>query len=291
MGRSAAGLAAVLGALVLTWTGTAAGHEPPCTVPEKIVTLAPSVTEVVFALGMGARVVGTCAQCDWPAAAARRPRVGTYLAPSVEAVLGIQPDVVFVVPSPGNREAVRALERAGVCVVVVQDRTLDDLWQSIRIAAAVLAVPERGEALVHRLQGKLAAVRRRVSLRPQRRVLLVVGHRPLVVAGRGTLQSELLAVAGGRNVAEDVGEAFPQIGLETVIARAPEVIVDAGMGTETGARAVFRGLDIVPAVAAGRIVSVAADGLFRAGPRIAEGAKALARAVHPEAFDSGGARR
>lgn len=254
----------------------------------RVVTLAPSITEIVYALGAGERVVGACAQCDWPEEAARLPRVGSYLVPSVEAVLALRPDVAFAVPSPGNREAVRAIERAGVRVAVVQDRTLADLWAGIRTAADVLGMPDRGEALVARLRAELAAVGERVAGRPAPRALLVVGHRPLIVAGRGTLQSDLLAAAGARNAASDLDEGFPQIGLEAVVALAPEVIVDAAMGSEAGGRALFAGLAPVPAVAAGRIVSVDADGLFRAGPRVGAAAEALARAIHPEAFEPGG---
>src|SRR5436305_1695489 len=115
------------------------GRPPPpaTTPPARVVSLAPSITEIVYALGAGDRLVGVCAQCDYPAAAARLPRVGGYLVPSVEAVVAARPDVVLVVPSPGNRDAVRAVEQAGVRVVVVQDRTLADLWASVRAGRVV----------------------------------------------------------------------------------------------------------------------------------------------------------
>jgi len=284
--------AARLTALVLLAAAACGGGpaEPPRAIaaraPARVVPLAPSVTEIVFALGEGARVVGVCGQCDWPEEATRLPRVGGYLAPSVEAVFAVAPDLVLAVPSPGNREAVRALERAGIRVVVVRDRTLDDLWAGMRTVAEALGVPARGEALVARVRAGLEAVRVRVAGRTRRRVLLLVGHRPLIVAGGGTLQGELLAIAGGDNVAADVAEAFPQLAIETVVDRAPEVIVDAAMGTEAGGRALFADLASVPAVASGRIVALSPDALFRAGPRVAEAAAALAHAIHPEAFDT-----
>jgi iron complex transport system substrate-binding protein len=270
----------------------ACGGEPPpapggvAPPPARIVSLAPSITEIVYGLGAGNRLVGVCAHCDHPAPAAQLPRVGGYLAPSVEAVLAARPDLVIVVPSPGNREAVRAIERAGARVLVVADRTLADLWASIRRVAEALGTPAEGEALAARIRAELEAVRARVAGRPTRRVLLVVGHRPLVVAGGGTLQCELVALAGGVNVAADAGQAFPLFPLEAVVERAPEVIVDAAMGSEAGGRAVFAELSAVPAVANGRIVPLAPDALFRAGPRVGAGALALARAVHPEAFDT-----
>lgn len=261
------------------------GQPPPQenTLPSRVVALAPSLTEIVYGLGEGARLVGVCAQCDYPEAARDVPRVGGYLAPSVEAVLGVRPDLVLVVPSPGNREAVRALERAGVRVLVTADRTLDDLWSAIAEVARALGVPDRGEAMAASVRDHLDAVRSRVRGFSPRRVLLVVGHRPLIVAGGGTLQDELLEVAGGVNVAADAGAAFPQVPLELVVARAPDVILDAAMGTEAGGRELFAALETVPAVRDGRIVPLAPDALFRAGPRVGDAAALLAAAIHPEA--------
>ncbi len=254
--------------------------------PSRIAALAPSVTEIVYGLGEGDRVVGVCAQCNYPEATRQLPRVGGYLAPSVEAVLGVRPDLILVVPSPGNREAVRTLERAGIRVLVTGDRTLDDLWHSIESIAGALGVPGRGVALRASVQRQLDAVRSRVAGLPTTRVLLVVGHRPLIVAGGGTLQDELVRVAGGVNVAADAGAAFPQVPIELVVARAPDVILDAAMGSEAGGRDLFTGLETVPAVRDGRIVPVAPDALFRAGPRVGEAAAVLAGAIHPEAAGS-----
>jgi len=265
------------------------GRPPPpaTTPPARVVSLAPSITEIVYALGAGDRLVGVCAQCDYPAAAARLPRVGGYLVPSVEAVVAARPDVVLVVPSPGNRDAVRAVEQAGVRVVVVQDRTLADLWASMRAVGAALGLADVGERLVADVQRRLEAVRERVAGLPPRRVLLVVGHTPLVVAGHGTLQDELVSAAGGVNVAGDTGGVWPQISLELVVARAPEVIVDAAMGTEEGRHDLFAGLATVPAVRDGRVVAFAGEAIFRAGPRVPDAARALAAAIHPEAFGAG----
>lgn len=266
----------------------ACGQAPPSRVgpATRVVVLAPSLTEIVYGLGQGERVVGVCAQCDHPEAATRVARVGGYLAPSVEEILGVRPDLVLVVPSPGNREAVRALERVGVRVLVSADRTLDDLWSAIASVADALDVPERGREMTERIRGELDAVRTRVAGLPPQRVLLVVGHRPLIVAGGGTLQDELLRIAGGVNVAADAGRAFPQVPLELVVAREPEVILDAAMGTEAGGRELFASLSTVPAVRRGRIVPLAPDALFRAGPRVGEAAALLAGALHPEAGGS-----
>ncbi len=255
--------------------------------PARVVSLAPSITETIYALGAQDRLVGVCAQCDYPAAAAKLPRVGGYMVPSIEAVVAARPDVVLVVPSPGNRDAVRAIERTGIRVVVVGDRTLADLWAAMRAIADALGMPEAGERLVADTQARMDAVRRRVADRDRPRVLLVVGHRPLVVAGTGTLQDELVGIAGGTNVAADVGTVWPQLSLEVVTARAPDVIVDAVMGTEVAGDDPFATLTSVPAVRNHRVVRLETDALLRAGPRVPDAAAALARAIHPEAFRAG----
>jgi iron complex transport system substrate-binding protein len=253
-------------------------------VPARVVSLAPSITEILFALGAGGRLVGVCGSCDRPAAVAGLARVGTYLAPSVEATLALRPDLVIAVPSPGNREAVRAIERAGVRVLVVRDRTLGDLWASVHDIAGAVGVPAAGERLVGDLRARLDAIHARVATLPPRRVLVLVGHSPLVVVGGGSLQDELVRVAGGVNVAADAGSVWPTVTLELVVARAPEVIVDAAMGTEGSSRELFAALTTVPAVRDGRILRLDTGAFLRAGPRVPEAAEALAAAIHPEAF-------
>jgi iron complex transport system substrate-binding protein len=287
MERALPRLGVLVGALLVLLVSCApAPPEASRTIPRRVVSLTPSLTEVAYGLGQGDRLVGVCAQCDYPEAATKLPKVGGYLSPSVEAVLGVQPDLVLVVPSPGNRESVRALERAGVRVLVAADRTLDDLWASIAAVADALGVPERGAAMTSRVRADLQAVRARVEGLPPRRVLLVVGHRPLIVAGGGTLQDELVRTAGGVNVAADAGTAFPEVPLELVVARAPDVILDAAMGSEAGGRELFAAFETIPAVRQGRIVTLAPDALFRAGPRVGEAAAMLASAIHPEAGGS-----
>jgi iron complex transport system substrate-binding protein len=249
----------------------------------RIVSLAPSTTEILFALGLGDRVVGVCSQCDYPEAAREVPRVGSYLVPSVEAVVAARPDLVVVVPTPANREAVRALERLGTRVLVVRDRVLADLWDGIRAIGGATGRESEARALEGRVRDDLAAVAACSAGRPRLRVLMVVGHRPLIVVGGGTLQHELVELAGGENVGADIGTAFPQTSLEVVAARAPDVIVDAAMGSERGGDAVFASLAHVPAVRDHRVVSVAADALLRTGPRVGEAARRLAGILHPEA--------
>src|SRR5262249_61264036 len=178
-------------------------------------------------------------------------------------------------PARGKRGAVATVGRAGVRVLVLADRTLADLWASIDALGAAVGEPARAATLGARLRSELETIRRDVPPGPRPRALLVVGHRPLVVAGPGTLQAELLDLVGADNIAADAGTAWPQLSAEVAIARAPDVVIDAGMGSEADER------EFAASLRAGRIVSVSADALFRAGPRVVEAARALAVAVRP----------
>ena len=264
-------------------------EEPPAPAPagppRRIVSLAPSVTELLFALGTGDRVVGGTRFCDYPPEAAGLPRVGGYTDPSVEAVAGLKPDLVLAVPSPANRRPVEALRRLGLSVEIVSDRRLADVRQALATVGDLLGRQAAARAAVARLDAGLDTVRRRVAGRPRPSVLLVYGHRPLVVAAAGSWAGELLAIAGGDNVV--AGDGYPLRPLEQVLADAPAVIVDvamapAGSRREEAVRFWTRWPSL-PAVRDGRVHVLNGGALMRPGPRAPEAAAALARVLHPEA--------
>jgi iron complex transport system substrate-binding protein len=256
--------------------------------PRRVVSLAPSVTEIVFALGAGERLVGVSSYCDFPAAARDIDRVGTFLQPNLEVILAKRPDLVIAVPSPENRAAVEKLREFGLTVRVVRPEKIDEVLRAIGVIAADLELADAGNRLVARIREDLAAVERKVSALAKRRVLMVVGRRPLIAAGAGTYQDELIAKAGGINIARDSGEAWPHLSLERVIVAAPEVIVDTGMAESEAAEGVafWASFTTIPAVRDERVVGAGQFDLLRPGPRVAETLATLARFVHPEAFAS-----
>ncbi|HHQ47511.1 MAG TPA: hypothetical protein ENK19_01330, partial [Acidobacteria bacterium] len=180
--------------------------------PRRVVSLGPSLTETVFALGCGDRVVGVGDYAQWPPEVRTLPRLGGLYNPSLERLLALDPDLVLL-PSPIPRlEA--ACRRAGIPVAVVPVTSLDGVVEATERVAALLGCPERGRTLVARIRGELEAVRHRVATRPRRRVLLQVGTAPgpglegLTVAGGGTFLSGLVATAGGANVFADPHQRY-----------------------------------------------------------------------------------
>jgi len=275
-------------AAALVWLPQAALGACPEPVPKRIVSLAPSITEVLFAIGAGERVVGVSSRSDFPPQARTLPRVGSFLVPNVESVVSRRPDLVIAVPSPGNRDAVRAIERMGIPVLVVGVDSLAETERAIvRIGECVGAAP-RAHEVVDRMRREIESVERRLVGAPTRKVLVVVGREPLVAAGPLTFVGELVKLAHGQNVAP-AGSRWPTLGLEWVVAADPDVIIDTSMGSEAAKDGalpaqVWAPLASLRAARQGRIVSRSLDRLLRPGPRLARGVRELGQLIPPERF-------
>jgi len=251
---------------------------------KRIVSLAPSVTETLFAVGAGADVVGVSDLSDYPPEARRIDRVGSYLKPNVEVVVAHRPDVVIAVPSPGNREAVEGLMDLGLHVVIVEEGpTLADVFAAIERIGDESGRSERARDLIVRMRAQIETVRRRVAHLPRRRVLMIVGQNPLIAVGGKNLLDELLRVAGADNVAADIGK-WPRLSVEFLVKSGPEVIIDSSMGDEAAAQLSFYDGLGLRAVRDKRLHTTRIDEVLRPGPRVGEGLVKLARLVHPEAF-------
>ncbi len=278
-------------AILLVWLGVSA--IATANAGERIVSTSPSITETLFALGLGGRVVAVSRYCRYPADAAQLPKIGSFLEPDAELIVRLRPHLVFVHPeSNGIR---RKLATFPMSVITV-DRgiTLAGVFSSIRTIANGAGVPERGKTLISHIEEHLAGVRAAVAGRTPRKVLLIVGRRAgtltdLVAVGPRSYLSDLVTIAGGMNV---LGEArlpeYPRISMETVIRLAPDVIVDAGdMGDTPDDR---RSRQIrtetlwthqpLAAAAKGRVHAVVSDAFVVPGPRVVEVAETFARWFH-----------
>ncbi|MBC8291991.1 MAG: ABC transporter substrate-binding protein, partial [Proteobacteria bacterium] len=210
--------------------GSAAG------LPERVVSLVPSVTETLFALGAGDLVVGVSKQCDYPERVAALPRVGGFLAPVIERVVSLRPDLVITSPSPGNQSGVNAIKAAGIRVLVVRDATLEQLNAAILQVAVAVGRSDEGRKLVDAIDAELEAVRARVAGLPRPPVALVVGHRPLVLAGPAGYLGQLLNIARAPHAADEAGGAWPVGDPGVPVAPAPQPLfgVRTGNGTPSG---------------------------------------------------------
>ena len=257
--------------------------------PARIVSLVPSVTEIVFSLGAQDRLVGRTDFCDYPLAVRTKPSVGGMVNPNLETLVALKPDLVIGTDEGNREETFRQLERLRIPTYLVHAN---------RIAETVDLIARVGELTGHqadapRLTGEMLrrveAVRRAVAPFPRPRVLYVLWPDPLIVPGRASMLTELIEIAGGVSITAGDGDAYPRLSLEAAVTRAPEVIIlaDHSTGASTAGRAApekWQRLVSVPAIRAGRLHSADLSILHRYGPRVPEGLETLARMIHPEAF-------
>ncbi len=260
--------------------------------PHRIVSLAPALTEILFALGVGDRGVGVTNFCDYPPEVEALPTVGGFVNPSVEAVLALEPDLVLVSPAAGNRDAALAIRRAGARLEVVPAETLADSFTAIERVGELVGVETRGRELAEETRRRIDEAAARVATRERVPVLFSIQLDPLIVAGSGTLPSELVELAGGDNVVD--AERYPKVGIEFVMAESPDVIIQARMdkleeGSERAAVEFWGRWPAIPAVKNNRMLVIDGTTALRAGPRVADAVESLARTLHPDLFDDGDA--
>jgi ABC-type Fe3+-hydroxamate transport system substrate-binding protein len=271
---------AVLLAIALTVDAAVAAAPP-----QRIVSLAPGVTETLFALGEGDQVVGVSQYCDYPSAATRLPKVGTFLTPNVEAIAALRPDLIVGPGLSSSRREVRALEAMGYPALTVDDQSLDGIEQSIALIGARTGKEAAARRLLGLIQAHIEGVRARLAgIRP-RSVVMLVGHQPMVAVGRGTFLDDLLHLAGGDNIAGLSAQDWPRLSLEYIIAMRPEVILDGAMGSDANTPAGFWArYPTIPAVREHRVFGYPQDPVLHPGPRVWQSLEILARRIHPEAF-------
>jgi len=257
---------------------------------ERIVSLAPSMTETVFALGLQARLAGVTDHCDFPPEALALPKVGGGLTPSLERIVELKPDLVLATTLLNRRETVDSLDRLGVPAFSARDpQTVDDVLLEITSVASALGASDQGAALVAELRARLAALDQALAGRAPRRVLFIVWHDPLITIGRNTFIADALRRAGGLSVI-DVEQDWPRISLEEVVRLDPEVLVFASSHSE-GVRQTFESLAARPAwqgltAVKNRQYAIISDAVNRPAPRLLAAIEELARQLHPAAFAS-----
>ncbi len=263
--------------------------------PARIVSTAPSITEMLFALGLGGRVAGVTEYCRYPEDALRVRKIGTYIQPNIEAILSLTPDLVVIQENPARLK--EKFEAVGLNVLELRHTTVADVYESISILGRMTGAGGRATTLNALIRGRLDEIASRTGRRPRRRMMFIVGRTPhaiegLVAVGRASYLNELIAIAGGENVFAAAAAPYPKVSLEEVLARDPEVIIDMGemadtVGvTEEQKRRVvelWRRYPNLAAVRRGAVFAVASDIFVVPGPRMVDAAAAFGRMLHPEA--------
>ena len=252
----------------------------------RIVSLAPSVTETLFALGAGPEVVGVSQYCDYPPQVRDLPRVGSFLTPNLEAIIALRPTLVVGLELSSDVREIRALNSMGYPVLLVSDDSLQQIETSIEKVGARINRQDDAHRLVAQIQSQIAAVQNRLAHAKPLRALMLVGHQPIVAVGPGTYLDELMRIARADNIADAVGQQWPHLSMEFIIAMRPEVVLDGAMGTDQSSSISFwEKYPTIPAVRDHRVYGYAEDPMLHAGPRVGQSLEIIARKIHPEAWN------
>ena len=289
----------------LPLTATAAGNQSRTVVDEtgrtvhlparieRIVSLAPNLTEILYALGLEERLVGVTNQCDYPPAARQKPIVGDVVNPNLEEIIELKPDLVLGTTAGNRRETADALERLGIPVYGIDPHSIEDVLTSIRNVADLLGVAERGAELDARLRARLSSLHQRLNAVPRPRVLFAIWLDPLITVGGDTFLNDLLRQAGARSVTGELRLDWPRLSLEVALELDPDYLVLPRTHslrsrlTDLSGRRPWQSLR---AVERGQVIWLD-DAVLRPGPRVVEVVEALARELHPEAFPATEAAR
>lgn len=286
-----AGFVGLAGLLVAAWACGVPSRTPPGTLArtaEKIAVMSPAAAETLVELGVADRIVAVGDFVDWPRRLAGLPRIGGHDAPNAERLVELGVGVLFTAASEAGRGEHTRLGELGIRVVAQDTSTFAGTLAAIAETGREVAREAEAQALLARIEARLAAVRQRAAAAPRRRVLVAVGHDPLFVAGPGSHLDELVTLVGGENIAREATSTYPMVALETVLERAPEVIVDSADNRPGHPRGLAAGYwnrwPFLPAVAQGRVAFVDPWRLLVPGPRLADMAELMGRLVHPEIF-------
>ena len=258
------------------------------TVPDRVtrfVSLAPNLTEIIYAIGAGDGLVGRTTYCNYPAEAQQVEAVGDTLKPSIERIIALRPQIVFVSTASQLEAFTSELEAHQIAVYVTDSHDLEGVFRSIERLADVLGKRTQADALLKQLRARLNAVAQKVNSQPPVRVFYQVSDEPLYTIGRDAFITDLIKRAGGISVTADVPGAWPKYSAESALAARPEAIVLPTGGSMGDANSnVASALKRSPAVANGRVYKINDDHLSRPGPRAVDGLEDLARALHPDVF-------
>jgi len=255
--------------------------------PKRIVSMAPSLTEILFTLGLREEIVGVTDFCDYPEAALTKQRIGGFVNPSIEKIVSLKPDLIFGIKDGNRLDTVRRLSDLGFSVYVVDPTGFDEVVKTIGNIGEVVRRREKAAEIVRKITRKKEVVVRLTQSLPRPKVFFQVGYYPIVTVGKGSLGDDLIRLAGGRSISENESGSYPVYSVETILSKAPEVIILSSMDSKRdylNLMKMWQSWKELPAVKMNAIYVIDSNLVDRPTPRIVEGLETLAKMIHPEAF-------
>ncbi len=249
---------------------------------KRIVSLAPSMTETLFAIGAGGQIAGVTDYCNYPGEATRKQRVGGVINPSIETIVSLKPDLIVLSMEGNVRDDFTKLTEFGIPVMVSNPRNLDGIYRSISQLGMLTGRTGQAETLVTSLRTRANAVTRKASSLPKRSLLMFVSLEPIIVAGSGTFIAELIALAGGRNTAVHAPSTYPLYSREAVLKDNPDLLIFLAdvLSSPAGLAGKYPEWLSLKALRSNQVHTINADIVSRPGPRAVEALETLFTLIH-----------
>jgi iron complex transport system substrate-binding protein len=270
--------------LLLLWS-VACKEQSPATTSQRVVSLSPNTTEAMFAIGAGDRLVGRSSHCDFPPEAQKLPSVGDYANPNIEAILALEPHLVIGEQGPAGPALADQLRGHEIETFFPPSDSIADVTALLRDLGRRFGVADKADKVATEMNARVARIAAWAKTKKTRSVVVVFDVSPIFVAGPGSFPDELVRLAGGKNLV-DRGGKWPTLDVERVLTLDPDVLVDGvvmqGKTTQRSRLLDVAGFSELRAVKEGRVRRLRNDAPLRPGPRIGDGLREMARAIHGE---------
>jgi iron complex transport system substrate-binding protein len=253
--------------------------------PEKIISLAPSHTEILFSLGLEDKIIGVTSFCDYPEEAKAKEKIGNFTTINLERIIELEPDMVIQY-GPGDESSNARLKEAGINILSYEPETMDEVIELIRTIGKITDTVDKAEIIIKDIICRKEKIIEKVKDAEKIKVFYEIWYAPLIAAGAGSFMDELISLAGGDNIAKDIKEQYPQFDLEKLIELNPEVYLTAkDMEEKTIESIKLRpGYENIAAIKNDRIYLLEPNIVSRPGPRIIDALEIVAKSIHPELF-------
>jgi iron complex transport system substrate-binding protein len=254
---------------------------------KRIVSLAPSITEILFALGLNSEIAGVTDFCDHPEACLTKPKIGGFVNPSLERIVSLKPDLIIGIRDGNREETLEKLKDLGFSVYRVDPKGFDGVTKTIGNLGGITGSEEAARRIVRTMTTKKEHILSRTRSLHKPRVFFQVGDAPIVTVGKGTLTHDLIQFAGGKNITENEPMDYPLYSIEAVLKKAPEIIIMSSMDNKKDYSNLvnkWKHWRTIPAVKQNAIHVIDSNLVDRPTPRITQGLETLARMIHPEDF-------
>jgi len=252
---------------------------------KRIISLAPSITEILFALGLNEEIAAVTKFCDYPEAALSKPRIGGFVNPDVEKIVSLKPDLVIGIRDGNRMDTVDRLNDFGFPVYLIDPKGFNGVMGTIKNIGDVVGREKESRRMIRELIDKRENIVNLTRSLSKPKIFFQVGDAPLITVGKGTLADDLIRLAGGKSISENESVSYPSYGIEAILAKAPEIIIMTSMDSKKDHMNLvkrWQNWKSIPAVKMNAIHVIDSNLVDRPTPRIAEGLEALVRIIHPE---------